>query len=247
VAKRSERERRAERRARERQRLNTRLSQVREIVRMGQECPDINQFIASLYTAACTRLLGIFRCPPEKYLATEAVLAMNGHAGYLTLEAEISGGDGLSGDGKGRGWAAAVKQEGLPDAEFKIFVGIVRPTLTGDSAEDAVRRWAEVISVVHELGHAHDMDQGVSFRLGEPLSIEEAELFAHRFACRLLRERRMTMGLTAYLSMAICTISDADGAGAAAARRFMASEEYSLSLQAIPRYVRRNFDIIEAT
>ena len=245
MGKRNKQQQRAKRKGRKRHRKQVRLSRLKEIVRMCQEYPDIDNFIDSLDTSGFRRLLGIFRCPPEQYLQTEAVLERHGYSGYQMLQAEIETKDGSAGDGQGRGWTAAVKKEAEADEQFKIVVAIVQPEMTGDSSEDDTRRWAEVVSVVHELGHAHDMDRGISFQLGQPFNIEEAELFAHNFACQVLRKREMIMGLTAYLSIAICPISQDEGSAAEAAKRFMASEEYGLCIKAIPRHIRESFDIPE--
>lgn len=226
--------------------LKTKRAQTRTILQMGESCPDLGDFIASLDTSGINRLLGIFRCSPDEHLATETILEKHGYAGYRMLQCEIDGAQTSGGDGKARGWAAAVKREEEQDEQFRIFVGIVERPLTGNSGSDMSGRWGAVIAVVHELGHAYDMDQGISFHLGQPLRIEESEYVAHEFACQFLRKREMTMGLTAYLSMAVCPMVNDESAIAVAARRFMASEEYRLALQEIPPYIRRQLGVTEA-
>lgn len=228
-------------------RVKAKLAQAEEIVRLAKSYPDLDQFIASLQPFHPSRLLGIFRCSPEEYLAADTVLARNGYPGYRMLECEIDGEDTPSGDGKGRAWTAAVKQEDQSDEAFKIFVGIVNRPSSDDSISAVSGRWMEIVSVVHELGHAYDMDNGITFHLGRPFDIEDAEVVAHDFACRLLRELGLTMGLTTYLSSVICSmLNDSNDSVASAARRFLASEEYRRCLSEIPGHMHEQFGILKA-
>lgn len=87
-------QRRVKRKAGELRRRRTKVAQTKEIVRLGESFPNINEFIASLDLSQFGRLLGIFTCSPEDYLATETILEKNGYAGYVTLQAEIDG-DGI--------------------------------------------------------------------------------------------------------------------------------------------------------
>lgn len=232
-------------------RAKTKLSQAKAIVQMAKDYPDLETFVASLDTSEIRRLLGVFFCSPEEYLETEAVLERNGHPDYRALQGEIDGDPAPGGDGKGRGWTSAVKYDGEPDGQFRVFVGIVKQSAipdspTGDSTSEIVNRWGELIAVVHELGHAHDLDQGITFHVGQSFSVEEAEYVAHDYACRFLRKHRMTMGLISYLSMAICPIVKGEGSHANAARRFMASDEYRVAFRQIPRAARDLYNILEA-
>ena len=143
--------RRNARQAKKLRQIKTKTARYRTILNMGESCPDLDEFIASLDISGTSRLLGIFRCSPDEYLATEAILEKHGHLGYRTLECEIDGERTSGGDAKGRGWTAAAKREHEPDEQFRIFVGIVKRPPTGDSTSDMLTRWGEVIAVVHEL------------------------------------------------------------------------------------------------
>jgi hypothetical protein len=215
-------------------------------MQMSEGYPDLDDFIASLHTKEITRLIGIFCCSPEQYLCTETLLREHGHPGYRCLKAEIQGDRTPCGDTKVRAWTSAVKRECETDDKFKIVIGVVRQPPTGDSNSDSIDRWSEVISVVHELGHAEDMEKGINFRVGQAFDIANAEYYAHQFAGRLLRERNMVMGLVAYLSIVICPMVRCESQSTSdAAKRFMESEEYRNCLRMIPKRVRRQFQIRE--
>jgi len=50
------------------------------------------------------------------------------------------------------------------------------------------------------------MENMIVWGLGAAYDIEQAEYFAHEYACRFFLKRRMTMGLVAYLSTTVCPI-----------------------------------------
>ncbi|HUV64372.1 MAG TPA: hypothetical protein VMW24_10780 [Sedimentisphaerales bacterium] len=236
----------ASRKAKELQKLQKKFKHSAEIMQLLHDCPKLDDFISSLDTSGIHRLIGIFCCTPEQYLCTEKILEERGFSGYRTLQCPIEGDRISGGDGKGRGWTSAVKLQNECDDQFKIFIGLVRPSPTGVSASDRILPWEALISVVHELGHANDLDKGITFRIGKTFNLEEAEYYAHKFSCRLFRVRKMIMGLTTYLSVAICPMTDkGPGSTANAARRFLTSEEYRQSFSMIPKHVRRQFKLTE--
>jgi len=246
VTRQKKQEKRARRKAKKLRKLKTKFTHCTAIIQMTQECPGLDDFIASLDTSGIRRLIGIFCCSPEEYLCTEKILEERGYSGYRILQCDIEGDRISGGDGKGRGWTSAVKLQNECDDQFRIFIGIVRPAPTGNSTSDLILPWEALISVVHELGHADDLDKGITFRIGKTFVLEEAEYYAHQFSCRLLRERRMVMGLTTYLSIAVCSMTGKSlGSTTNAAKCFLASEEYQQCFRMIPKYVRRQFSLTD--
>lgn len=234
------------RKAKRGQQIKRKAHRLRAILDMGEACPDLDDFITSLDMSGLTKLLGVFCCQPDKYLATETVLAENGHLGYQVLQCEIEGERSDTEKNGPRGWTSAVKKDCQPDEQYRTFVGIVRRPLTGDSAKDTIVRWGGIVAVAHEIGHAHDFEKGLPFQLGDSFDIAVAEFRAHQYACRLLSERGMTMGLVAYLSMTICAVAEDPCTSVSdAAKRFMKSEQYRECLNQIPSYVRQHFDLVE--
>ena len=211
------------------------------------DVPDIEQFIKSVDTSSVNRLLGIFFCPPESYGDTSRILNMAGYPGYQVLKGEIEGKSAVQGRDPKRGWTCPVKSEGAADSDFRIFIGLVRHPDTEKETRDTVSGWFGIVSFLHELAHARDLNEGVTFRLGQPFKIRDAEYFAHDYVCKFLRERRMTCALTAYLSIAVISIAEIreENAIIEAARLFMKSEEYRQSFQSIPRIYRKTFNIRE--
>ena len=245
MAKQNTRQRRAGRKAKKEQYLRKKLSRLKHIFQKADDCPDFDQFLGSLDLSGLSRLIGIFSCTPDEYGATEAVLARDGHPGYEVLQWEVNGEKGDERDPEGpRAWTAAVKRAGQSDEAYRIFVGIVRRPATGDGAKDAIARWGEIVSAVHELGHAHDLQDGAMLASDGVMDIAQAELRAHKFACRFFRDHRMMMALTVYLATVVSPIADESGAAVPlAASEFMASSEYAKCLKRIPKYLQRQFDV----
>jgi len=247
MARPTKQQRRTRRRNKKNRQEKAKMRRLQKILEIAHTCPALDDFIASLDTKEITRLIGIFCCPPEQYLCTERILREHGHPGYLCLKAEIQGDRTPCGDTKVRAWTSAVKRECETDDKFKIVIGVVRQPPTGDSDSDTIDRWSEVISAVHELGHAEDMEKGINFRVGQAFDIANAEYYAHQFACRLLQERNMVMGLVTYLSIAVCPMVRCESQSTSdAAKRFMESEEYRNYLRMIPKGLRRQFAMPDA-
>ena len=246
MSKRNKGQRREHRKRIELKRERQDCARSAKIMRLADDVPGLEDFIDGVDTSRLTRLIGIFVCSTDEYLATEDVLERHGHGGYRMLKCEIEGDVESGGDGRARGWAAAVKLEAEPDSEFKIFVGIVKRQPTAGSGRDLTNRMSEIVAIAHELGHAFDMQFGDTFRFDRPIDIEEAEYVAHTHACRLLRDNSLVMGLVAYLSIAICAVIDSEGESVArAAQRFVESDEYRQCIMQIPSFIRRHFDLKE--
>jgi hypothetical protein len=93
------------------------------------------------------------------------------------------------------------------------------PIGTDEEAVDYVRR---TCILFHELGHVDDFQRRINFREGVRANLEEAELYAHRFTCKKLKDRNYRFPLAYYLRVAIEQLAHANSAPIAnAARRFI--------------------------
>jgi hypothetical protein len=230
------------------ERLKRALAQQTAFVELFECCPDLEAFIASLDASGFSRLLGIFVSSPDEHLCSEKVLERHGHHGYCTLRVEITGDQREDGRCKSRAWTSAVKRPEESDEHFRIVIGITKQPLTGNATSDKAARWGEIAAVVHELGHADDLTNGITFQADLATNIEEAEYYAHQYACRFFRDRKLVMGIVAYLSSAVCALSrDPEGSASRAATRFLHSEDYRLSLQMVPKLMQRQYRLIEVS
>lgn len=80
----------------------------------------------------------------------------------------------------------------------------------------------------HELGHVDDFERGAHIVIGQELDLVAAELYAHRHACRLLRNRGYKLSLAFWLdgieyTLSKCGVPNVE----AAAKGMMELPEYA--------------------
>ncbi len=200
---------------------------------INEDCTDLKEFISSIDTSYIKRLLTILTCPQEDFLETSKVLEKHEYNGYQVPE-EFKGDPENDTNDQKWGWTVPVKRVEEDDSDWRLFIGVV-----DHPKKDYFQRWAERVIVVHEIGHAYDMDHDPTFKLDEETRVEDREYAAHEFACRNLREQGCMKTLTNYLSWCIVSAAKSDtGSHGGAARRFMKSNDFNDSLLAIPQGTR---------
>lgn len=96
---------------------------------------------------------------------------------------------------------------------------------------------SQVVVLLHEFGHVDDIERRINLVRGRAVDFVAAELYAHRYACRRMKECGFELALCKYLKHAIEALrNEPADVHQAAAIQFLETNEYRMYKQMLAPY-----------
>jgi hypothetical protein len=167
-------------------------------------------------------LINIFQLPVLPDGGSVELLEQHGIKGfqihYWDTDDERSSAGGTDG-----GFMQAIYDQA---GAYRTVIFLARKNRDDMKEADTFNNIANLAVLYHELGHVDDFEKRINFQFSKKLDMTQAELYAHHFGCRRLKEEGLRMPLAMYIGTIIKHFESAQECERDAVKQFWKSSEF---------------------